>query len=398
MSQVTLNSLKTKSSTAVQSNAPMDMQAGFSTMGGFELMQRGAKLLSSSTLVPAQYRAVVEKRDKYGALKSREENPAAISNCVIALNMAQRMNADPLMIMQNLYIVEGRPAWSSQYIIASINACGKYSPLRFDMTVLGEKDVKYSEIVRWENNKPVRENKTVRIDDIQCTAWCIERGTETRLEGPPVSIGMAVAEGWYAKNGSKWQTMPDIMLRYRAASFFGKLYAPELLMGIQTAEEVYDTTFDVERDASGAYVVSMGEIANSITTQKTPETSNVIAEEAQSNEEASLADLRKEAIALLQSTGMKNPYSCSLERLNRAQCTNIIKRATAHMQTTQQQAESDIIDMPQQEPQKEEPSFVPEEEQTVQSEETIFCEHKQNTIPLYTCKTCSMRKDCPSHI
>lgn len=60
---------------------------------------------------------------------------------------------------------------------------------------------------------------------------------------------MAVKEGWYTKNGSKWQTMPEMMLRYRAASFFGKLYAPELLMSIQTAEEVQDSTIDYEQDA-----------------------------------------------------------------------------------------------------------------------------------------------------
>jgi hypothetical protein len=51
---------------------------------------------------------------------------------------------------------------------------------------------------------------------------------------------MAIDEGWLTKNGSKWLTMPEIMLRYRCASLFGRLYAPELLMGLQTVEEVRD--------------------------------------------------------------------------------------------------------------------------------------------------------------
>lgn len=170
------------------------------------------------------------------------------------------MGADPLMIMQNLYIVEGRPAWSSQFIIASINACGKYSPLRFKIEDLGVKEIEYEEIIRWENNRPVKAIKKVKIHDMRCVAWANEKGTETILKSPPVTIELAVKEGWFTKNGSKWQTMPEVMLRYRAASFFGKLYAPELLMGIQTAEEVKDSIFDLEADSSGAYTISIDDI------------------------------------------------------------------------------------------------------------------------------------------
>jgi len=65
-------------------------------------------------------------------------------------------------------------------------------------------------------------------------------------------MDMAVAEGWFGKAGSKWQTMPEVMLRYRAASFFGKLYAPELLMGIQTAEEIHDT-IDLSEMGPGSF-------------------------------------------------------------------------------------------------------------------------------------------------
>ena len=87
-----------------------DVSMGFGSLASFELMQRAAKLLCSSTLVPTQYRAVIEKLDKYGNVKERKENPNALANAVVALNMAQRMGADPLMIMQNLYVIEGRPS------------------------------------------------------------------------------------------------------------------------------------------------------------------------------------------------------------------------------------------------------------------------------------------------
>jgi hypothetical protein len=51
---------------------------------------------------------------------------------------------------------------------------------------------------------------------------------------------MANAEGWVSKAGSKWKTMPELMMRYRAAAFFGRLYAPEITMGMHSVEEVVD--------------------------------------------------------------------------------------------------------------------------------------------------------------
>ncbi len=221
-----------------EANLP-DVSAGFGSLKSFELMQRMAGLLCASTLVPVQYRAVTEKLDRYGNVKERKENPNALANAVVALNMAQRMKADPLMIMQNLYVIEGRPSWSSQFIVAAINGCGRFTPLRFALKELGQKSVEYTETF-WENNQRQSRAVVVDIADIECVAWALELGSSERLESPPVTIELAVKEGWYTKNGSKWQTMPQVMLRYRAASFFGKLYAPELLMGLRTVEEEHD--------------------------------------------------------------------------------------------------------------------------------------------------------------
>jgi hypothetical protein len=137
-----------------------------------------------------------------------------MGSTLIALEISQRLGASPLMIMQNLNVIHGRPSWSSQFIIAALNSCGKFSPIRYEMTGSG--------------------------DSRTCTAWAIDLSASERLEGPPVSIEMAKKEGWFQKNGSKWQTMPELMLRYRAAAFFGRLYAPDILMGMQSEEEVID--------------------------------------------------------------------------------------------------------------------------------------------------------------
>ncbi|HCW16959.1 hypothetical protein [Achromobacter sp.] len=223
---------------APESQLPI-VAPGFGSLQGFELMQRAARLLSSSTLVPVAYRQTIEKLDRFGNVKESRENPNALANSVVALNMAQRMGADPLMVMQNLYIVEGRPSWSSQWIIAAINGCGRFSPLRFRIESRGERDIEFKSTY-WENNQRHTKVEKVKVNDKVCVAWAIEKETGEVIESPAVSIEMAVLEGWYTKNGSKWQTMDEVMLRYRTASFFGKLYAPELLMGLQTVEEAQD--------------------------------------------------------------------------------------------------------------------------------------------------------------
>jgi hypothetical protein len=157
----------------------------------FEHAQRVAKALSSSNLIPQNYQG-------------------NIPNTLVALEMANRIGASPLMVMQNLHVIHGRPSWSSSFIIAALNSCGRFSALKF-------------------------------VTDKQgCKAVATELATGELIEGPTVTLEMASAEGWATKAGSKWKTMPELMLRYRAAAFFGRLYAPDILMGMQTAEEAAD--------------------------------------------------------------------------------------------------------------------------------------------------------------
>lgn len=174
-----------------------DVMPGFGSLQSFELAQRAAKLLAQSDLVPKEYQG-------------------NIPNCVIALNMAQRMDADPLMVMQNLYIVHGSPGWSAQFLISTFNTSGRFTALRYDW--IGEEGT----------------------DEWGCKAWATEKETGERLEGSPVTIGLAKAEGWHQRNGSKWKTMPGQMLMYRAASWFIRTYAPEIAMGMHTDLEIID--------------------------------------------------------------------------------------------------------------------------------------------------------------
>ena len=188
------------------------VRAGFDNLQGFELAQRAAKLLSASSLVPQQFQG-------------------NIANCTIALEMAQRIGASPLMVMQHLYIVHGRPAWSATFMIAAFNQCGRFSSIRYE----------------WVG--------TEGKDDWGCRAWAIEKATGEKITGPLITIGLAKNEGWYAKQGSKWKTIPQLMLMYRAAAWLVRTHAPEISMGLQTTEELQDI-YDAERSEDGTYQVT----------------------------------------------------------------------------------------------------------------------------------------------
>jgi hypothetical protein len=184
-----------------------DVLSVYANADSFAHGQRIAKALSASTMIPKEYQG-------------------NIPNCLVALEMANRMNLSPAVVMQNLDIIHNRPSWKSTFIISSINTCGKFFGLRFAYS--GEND-----------------NRS-------CYAYARSREDGEVISGPPISIATAKKQGWYGKNGSKWPDMPELMLSYRAATFFGRLYAPELLNGMPTVEETIDIGFDVVGSNSAA--------------------------------------------------------------------------------------------------------------------------------------------------
>ena len=197
----------TQENTQVSRNKVTDFSLGiFGTSDNFIMANQMAKALSSSTIVPKEYQGNV-------------------SNCLVAIEQANRLKVSPMMVMQNLYVIQGRPSWSSKFLIAAINGSGK-----FDM------ELQYEE-TKDKDGKPY-----------SCLAWTTKNGR--RVEGMTVDMQMAKDEGWLTKNGSKWKTMPALMLRYRAASFFSSLNCPELTLGLYTKEEAETiddyNTIDVE--------------------------------------------------------------------------------------------------------------------------------------------------------
>jgi hypothetical protein len=158
---------------------------------------RTAKMLCSSALVPDTYRNSPE-------------------NCLVAIDLANRLGLSPLMVMQNLYVVKGKPSWSGSFCAAAVNGSGRFTPLEF--CFVGEPGT----------------------PSHGCYAKAIRRSNGSACVSDTVTMQMAQKEGWLNKPGSKWQTMPVQMMQYRAAAFFARVHCPDILLGIPTYEEVQD--------------------------------------------------------------------------------------------------------------------------------------------------------------
>lgn len=169
----------------------------FSTIENFKEIYDIGKMFASSSLVPQVYQG----------------KPM---DCTIAVDMANRMGVSPMMVMQNLYVVQGKPQWSGQACTTLIQASNKFKNVKHVYT--GERNTDtwgcYVEALRIEDGE-------------------IVRGTE-------ITIKMAKDEGWYGKSGSKWKTMPEQMLAYRASAFFARVHVPNALMGVYIEGELED--------------------------------------------------------------------------------------------------------------------------------------------------------------
>ena len=202
-------------------------QGSFSSMENFKEIFDIGKMFASSTLVPQQYQG-----------KSMD--------CTIAVDMANRMGVSPMFVMQNLYVVKGKPSWSGQACMSMVKASPNFKDVKHVYT--GEKGT----------------------DTWGCYVKATRANDGEEVIGPEVTIAMAKAEKWYSKTDkygnetSKWQTMPELMLAYRASAFFARVHIPNALMGCSVEGEVEDVTSKKEKQEAPD-IFQESEVANNDT-------------------------------------------------------------------------------------------------------------------------------------
>lgn len=385
----TLNTLQRKPVMATG-----DMPISLETISGFENLQRMARMFVTVPFVPDTFRApYTDEKGKRRGCSSIEE---AIGCCVVALDMAMRMKANPLAVMQNIYVVHGRPAWTAQFLLATLNNSGRFSTIRYKF------------------------QGTQGKDDWGCRAVAKELTTGEIVEGPLITIGLAKHEGWF-KNSSKWQSMPDLMLRYRAVSWFVRVHAPEIAMGLKTEDELRDTIELIpQEDGSWAKPVEEATPSTSVETIResaspadrgqedaTSDTSAQDKAEARRKAQQELEDLRHEALATWEDAGLTLEAACFLagsrqpEAWSKTDCKRIIKEAVARASAAAQ--EQPEAPQPKESPapdstQAGSADTAPEPEQAfVPPYQTFTCPHNGAQVTEDDCYDCKHRTGCPAH-
>ena len=195
----TKNEIAVTENTAVAEQKPgqLDYMSGDALNKAY----KNAAVLAKSELLPDTY-------------KGRPEN------ILIAMDLASRSGFSLMQVMQNLYIVRGRPAWSGSFCMSAIKACGKYTQVKYVM---------------------IGENPNDRNFGVYVQA--VDKSTGETVKGVTVDWNMVKAYGWDSKSGSQWKTAPELMFKYRAAAFFARTECPEVLQGVRDEYE--------QRDISG---------------------------------------------------------------------------------------------------------------------------------------------------
>ena len=193
-----------------------------SVFGDFETFRQSMEMataLSKSKLVPEAFQNSPE-------------------SCLIAIDLSRRLNVSPFALIPQLYVIDSKPAFSTQFLITLVNRSGRFERLDWETGTAGETSVHF--FSRWNERTKQVETVEETVPNLWAVAILVEKKTGKKFRSPRVDVAFAEKNGWTTKKGSKWRTMPELMVAYRSASILIKRTCPELTLGIDVAEDVAD--------------------------------------------------------------------------------------------------------------------------------------------------------------
>jgi hypothetical protein len=167
-------------------------------VNGLEMMEKAlrfSEIMAQADIIPTHYRGKT-------------------ANVFIAVQSALRMNLDPMHVMQNTFVISGKLGMVSSFAISLANGSGLFdSGISYKIEGKG--------------------------DDLKVTAFANLKKSGREISYA-ITMREAIAEGW-TKN-AKYRTLPELMLRYRAATLLIRTHVPEVLNGMHMVEEIEDVT------------------------------------------------------------------------------------------------------------------------------------------------------------
>jgi hypothetical protein len=129
--------------------------------------------------------------------------------CLVAMLYAEQLGEHPMLLFQEISVIKGRPNTSARFAISRVNKSGLLKGT-----------------ITWQSKG--------QGAALEVTARATLRETGEVITAT-VTMKEAVADGW-TKN-EKYQSIPEQMLRWRAATRLINLYMPEVLFGLGVREE-----------------------------------------------------------------------------------------------------------------------------------------------------------------
>lgn len=210
--------------------------------------QSGSTAVATQPASGGRYVSIFENPAEFGArvqiaqaLSKTQFVPEAFrgkaEDCLVALDMAARLELNPLAVFSDIYIIDNRASFSSKFLIALVNRSGRFSRIQYAEGVDGTAEVTFS---GWGETRGQRKTWKEKVPNHYAQASFTELASGEVYTSPRVDLNFAEKNGWVQKNGSKWQSMPEIMCRYRAASILIKSVCPEIVMGLEWADDLQD--------------------------------------------------------------------------------------------------------------------------------------------------------------
>ena len=196
--------LTTTQSAQAQPGALAFLQDG----AAFEHLWRVAKAFSMSGMVPGHFQGKPE-------------------SCMVALMYAQQLGEHPMVMFQEVTVINGRPGTSARFAISRANKSGLLQG-------------------------PISWKSKGQGDALEVTASAVLRDTGEVIS-TTVTMREAAADGW--TRNSKYKSIPEQMLRWRAATRLINLYMPEVLFGLGVREEAEVRPAQVQEVSAGGGTV-----------------------------------------------------------------------------------------------------------------------------------------------
>jgi len=178
--------------------------------GIFEQMQRIAKIMSATGLVPEH----LNRRFGTGANARNIEPEEAFANCFLVVDQAVRWRMDPFAVAQSTYVARGRLGFEGKLIAAVINTHPQLEK-RLSYRYAGEKG---------KEDRAVIVKGRIRGDE-----------EDREIEGTVAQWQTRDKDGVISES---WRKSPEQMLAYRGAREWARRWMPEAILGVLADDEL----------------------------------------------------------------------------------------------------------------------------------------------------------------